>query len=686
MTMPTPGGNRSISASFDVLVLSVDALNTSIRSLSNDVRRNSDALALFNPGGGGGGGGGANNGNLGANGYNPTAGQTQGPGMGGGPGVPFGNPQAGQTQQGPAQAPGGGTAPHGGQGGGGHGQQGGGGGGWTNMALNAGYRVPYLGTAMRAAGAIGDLYQSEREKNRAYQGIEGGSNASGFGERMHEEAYRWSMGFAMSGEMARRSFKGVTALGYTGKDQSSNQGRQAGLDFVYHNYNSRGMDVDESLGFLQSASRDATVNFSALSKALKEVSDTAGQAGVNAKLMRENFQGMLDTSISTGAGPGAANIAGMFSSTQASYGRSFQNSDMTGQLSTSYQYMVGAQYGVRPGQLQSIMRNKPQEYGRMVSGSQRQVITTTLGQSAITDLEALIKQYGSTQQAVPVIEQEFLNKHTEIDLNNISRVLSGALTGVQLDNSNVMDWIIQQLMGNTAAAHTDTQNAMAPVSSKDTKGAPTGKFGLVESTSAKTDAKSAASSVEYNIKHAGDYKDWGGLHNKESKTGKTYYDIMEKSGKRDPVLEALLQNVKDPDATNVKVATASGDRVVSLAEAMKLFPNELARGDVELVSGNQSGQSVSDIVGGNVDASRDVKGELTNPDGSKIGQSLKQYEAHDYKDYPGKGGKQVSDNLVKVDLTAEAKQLLQLLPSINNQSSATGYPPYNPNATQGSRP
>lgn len=681
MTMPTPGGNRSISASFDVLVTSVDALNTSIRALSNDVRRNSDALALFNPGGGGGGG--ANNGNLGANGYNPTAGQTQGPGLGGGAGAPFGNPLAGQNPQGPPQAPG---APPGGPGRGAGGQGQGRGGGWTNMALNAGYRVPYLGTAMRAAGAIGDLYQSEREKNRVYQGIEGGSNASGFGERAHEEAYRWSMGFAMSGEMARRSFKGVTALGYTGKDQSSNQGRQAGLDFVYHNYNSRGMDVDESMGFLQSASRDATVNFGELSKALKDVSDTAGKAGVNAKLMRESFQGLLDSSITTGAGPGAAQLAGMFSSTQASYGRSFQNSDMSGQISQGYQYMIGAQYGVRPGQLQSIMRNKPQEYGRMVSGSQRQVITSTLGPSAITDLEALIKQYGSTQQAVPVIEQEFLNKHTEIDLNNISRVLSGALTGVQLDNSNVMDWIIQQLMGNTAAAHTDGQSAMAPVAKGDIKGAATGKFGLVEPTTVKKGAKAADKSVEYNIKHVGNYRDYLGLHNKESKTGNSYWDSMQKSGKRDPVLEALLQNVKDPDGTNVKVATASGDRVVSLAEAMKLFPNELARGDVQLVSGSQSGQLVSDIIGGNVDATRDVKGELTNADGTKVGQSLKEYQAHDYKDYPGKKGNQVSDTLVKVDLTTEAKQLLQLLPSINNQSSATGYPPYNPNATQGSRP
>lgn len=555
------------------------------------------------------------------------------------------------------------------------------------MGLGLARRVPYVGTAMRIVSAGTDLYLSEREKNRYYQGIEGGSNADGFGERFHEEAYRWSLGMGMSGEMARRSFKGVTALGYTGKDESTNQGRQDALNFVYHNYNTRGMDVEESLGFIQTASKDATVNFQNLSQALKEVSDTAGKAGVNAKLMRQNFEGLLTTSINTGAGPGAANLAGIFSATQASYGRPFQNSDFSGQLATGYQYMLGAQYGVRPGQLQSIMRNRPQEYARMVSGSQRQIIEQQIGPQAIRDIQQLISKYGTTQQAVPIIEQEFLNAHSEIDLNVLSQVLSGPLTGVQLDNSNVMDWIIQQLMGNTAAAHTPDPSASGPVAAKgDTSKATSGKFGLVQPTTSKTDQESKDKSVEYNIKHSGDYHDFFGLHNKESKTGNTYWDQMQQSGQRDPVLEAILQNVKDPDATNVRVSTSTGERIVSLSEAMKYFPNELAKGDVQIVSGSQSGQTISDVVGGNVDASRDTSSELTNPDGAKAGQTVREYETHNYKDYPTNKGNQVSDQKVTVDLTTEARQLLQLLPSLNNQSSATGYPPYNPNSAQGSRP
>lgn len=727
---PDRRGDTPMSTSFDVLVTSIDALNGQVRGLRQDMRRSADAQNRFGAGGDTDSDG-APDSLLGGDEYNPGAGRTslnnigrmslgqaaraaaaallttppaqQPPtapaapaapaapssqGFNLFPPAPLGSFQAPPAPAGGAPAapapPGGGGTPPGTHGSshGGHARgASGGNGGWTNMLLAGASKIPYVGTAMAVMSAGSKLYQSEREKNRFYQGMEGGSNFDGFSERAHEEIYRWSMP-GMSGDMSRRSFKGVTALGYTGKSHTR-EGRQDALNFVYHNYNARGMDVEESMNVLQTASRDATVTFSQLSSALKEVSDTAGKAGVNAKVMRAQFQGLLDSSINTGAGPGAAQLAGTFASTQASYGREFQGSDMSGQLSRGYQYMIGAQYGVSPGQVQGLMRNKPEEYARMVSGSQRGMIDMVFNAypGALADLQALIKKYGSSQTAIPQIEQEFLNAHPEIDLNIIADTLNGALTGVQLDNSNVMDWVIQQLAGNTAAAHTEKPSAAKPVDAKNTAGAKTGKFGLVQSTSTKSDAKSQASSVEYNIKHAGDYKDWFGLHNKESKTGDAYWDSMQKSGKRDPVLEALLQNVKDPDATMVKVSTAKGDRVVSFADAMKLFPNELAAGNVQIVTGDQAGKTTSDIVDGNVDSSRDTKGELTNAEGQKAGQSVTDYEKKHGS--TAKNKNDVVSQRVTVGLTDEAKRLFTIL---NDQSSATGYPPYNSNAAQGSRP
>ena len=543
------------------------------------------------------------------------------------------------------------------------------------MFLSGASRIPYVGTAMAIMSAGSNLYQSEREKNRLYQGMEGGSNFDGFSERAHEEIYRWSMP-GMSSDMSRRSFKGVTALGYTGKSQTR-EGRQDALNFVYHNYNARGMDVEESMSVLQTASRDATVTFGELSSALKEVSDTAGKAGVNAKVMRAQFQGLLDTSISVGAGPGSAQLAGTFASTQASYGREFQNTDMSGQLSQDYQYMIGAQYGVSPGQVQGLMRNKPEEYARMVSGSQRGMIEMHFGPGGVADLEALIKKYGNTQQAIPIIEQEFLNKHPELDLHVIARTLSGALTGVQLDASNVMDWVIQQLAGNTAAAHTDQASKTKPVDAKNTAGAQTGKYGLYEGPKNSPDKYDSDPRVFKSMNVKSDF-----FHNEKNKAGETYAKGMEKSGKRDPVLEAILQNVKEPNKTNVRVATSSGERIVSLEEAMRLFPNQLAKGEVQFVDGDQAGKSVSQVVNGQVDATRKINDELANPEGQKIGQTPEEYEKN-YGPIKKAGGGDVVNQRVTVGLTEEAKRLFTVL---NDQSSATGYPPFNPNSSQGSRP
>jgi hypothetical protein len=348
--------------------------------------------------------------------------------------------------------------------------------------------------------------------------------------------------------------------------------------------------------------------------------------------------------------------------------------------------MIGAQYGVAPGQLQKIMRNQPGEYARMVTGSQMSFIKGVLTPEEIADLQALIKKYGNSTAAVPAIEKEFLDSHTRIDLNVIAETLSGQLTGVQLDRSNVMDWIIHQLAGNTAAAHTDQTSAVAPVDASKADGAQTGKFGLIDMSGGSGEKVSKrVQRISITEQHADSgFLGLGIIGHHKNRAGEVYADAMEKSGKRDPVLEAILQNVKEPNKTDVRVNTATGDRIVSLSEAMKYFPNELARGNVQLVSGNQSGKTISDVVQGHVDSNREYKDELANTQGQKVGQTVEEYgKKHKL---PGEKKDAPSGGKVTVDLSDEAKRLFKILDGTGNESSATGYPPYNPNSAQGSRP
>jgi hypothetical protein len=561
-------------------------------------------------------------------------------------------------------------------------------GGQTDKLLHAAKHLPVVGLAVDAAGRAGHGYLEQREKGRNYQEIEGGSNLSAQRERGHEEIYRLGMGFGMSEEASRQAFYGVTELGYNRRgDKGSIQNRQGALNFAYHNYNARGMDIGESLQILQTASQNATVNFKDLSNALKDVSDTAGSAGVNAKVMRQQFDAVLGTALSQGAGPGATSLARSITSTQASYGRSFQNQNFSGQLGSTEMYMMAGQYGINPGQAQQIQRTRPQEYARMLTGNNSRVIQSLPGLTpeATQDLKAIIQKYGGQgsmdAQKATTVGNEWLNKwqgRNNIDLNVWSQLIN-QMTGLQLDNNTVMQWVVQQMSGNTEAAHAQAQtqsaNPNAPYKVDTQK---------LYQPKTRTRADSEKAPVTQAQHDLGGFESknaprswWGGQGTNQA--GKTYEERALKTGTRDPVMEALINSVKDPNKTHVQVSTKSGARVVSFADAMKYFPNELAAGDVVFVDGPQKGRSVADLTGGQTDASRDVSGEQQNTKGGKVGQSLT-----DWQKKHG-GVKDAASSRVTVDLTAEAKRLLQLLPSNNNPAAASGAPPQNPYPSQASR-
>src|SRR5207244_9154137 len=89
----------------------------------------------------------------------------------------------------------------------------------------------------------------------------------------------------------------------------------------------------------------------------------------------------------------------------------------------------------------------------------------------------------------------------------------------------------------------------------------------------------------------------GDVGKSDSGAMKAYKDAVSKSGQRNPVIEALLQNVKgNPDQEKVVVHTASGQRVMSLADAIRSHPAELSSGAVQFVGGSDKDRSVGDIV------------------------------------------------------------------------------------------
>jgi hypothetical protein len=607
----------------------------------------------------------------------------------------------------------GGTPPTGG-GGGGRSQQfwqnvgtrvaasGGGAGGVLGLLKH----IPGVGLVADLANKGANIYSEQREAGRVYQEIEGGQNLGAQTERAHAFAYEASMFGRVPEGVAAQMFGDVTGMGFTqravGQGQQL-QNRQSALDFMYHQYTATGTDVQQSAQILETASRSATISLKSVSDVMTSLSDTAGKAGVNAKEARDNFNSMLGAAIQAGAGPGAPQLAGALATTQASYGNAFKGANFAGQLAPSMQYMLAGQYGITPATAQYLQRSQPGEYARMLAGSEAQFISQLPGMDPgkMADLQQRIEAAGGGAQvrAQPGIAQDIANKFLDawqtttpaMDMNVWAQFLS-QVTGKKLDASNVMVEVVEMAAGNTQAANAQAGapggskaggqgGAGAPVTAgaagrAGAGGAATGQYGLAQSTAA---THGAGPKGMENITPGRTWQQvlQGG---DQGAAGKVYLGAEGKSGKRSPVLEALLQNL--PKGAKVSVQTASGVRVMSVEDAMKYYPDEMAAGNVQFF--NKEGQnlgSTSTITQGLVDptAQQGAAAEQASKGaGTKAGTTMGQAHVGTARGADAKQG-------VTVDLTNEAKQLLKLLPGNSDNAAAAATVPQNPYTTSPSR-
>lgn len=556
---------------------------------------------------------------------------------------------------------------------------------------NALKQVPGVGLVVDAVDKGADFYQSQREAGRVYQEVEGGTNLGAQTERLHALAYEASMFGRMPEGAAAQSFGAVTAMGYNqaanGEGQQM-QNRQSALNFIYHNYTQTGMDQNQSLQLLQTASQDANVNLQQLSSTLSSLSKAAGQAGTNAETARNQFNSYFQAALGSGMSNGATAVAGGVSSMQASMGKEFSNVNFSGELSSQRQYLLSGMTGMPASQLQYTARNNPGAYNQLLAGQNMQFLTQggLMTSQMQQGLNQMIQSVGGGNAiaANPTlrdqIANQFLNKYQvsdNIDTNLWAQEIS-AMTGVQMNPTQAIQWLVSQSAGVNEASHNSSvaSSKGTSVKASDTKGAPTGKYGLAQAVAPVINSTSR----ERPDAEAG--KSWQQVlqgSSAGSGAANAYLSQESKSGQRSPVLEALLQNASSSD--QVMVQTSSGQRVMSMADAMKYYPNELASGNVEFY--NKSGKAIgntSSITQGLVNAGANVSGEEKQKAGSKVGVTASAWEkAHPSAKTAGGG------QAVTISLSSEAQQLLKLLPSNNDQAAATSTVPYNPNPSQASR-
>ncbi|THA72582.1 hypothetical protein E6R60_27010 [Streptomyces sp. A0642] len=563
--------------------------------------------------------------------------------------------------------------------------QGGGGGGGTGIgswvksslprvgAMVGGPWGAVAGTAVAAATGIPAEVRSQRDKNAFYQSIEGGSNFDGFAERAHEEAYRWTTFGVLSSDEARKAFKGVTKLGYNSKVEGG-EGRQDALDFIYHGKTRRGATVDESLQTLQVASKNALTNFNDLSNALNEVSDSAGKAGVNSQMARAEFTQLMDVANKSGYGSSAVGVAALEQQTKNSYGRSFQDMDVSKRLGVSHAYMASSIAGISVSEYLTS--------GPTAKGAADQLLDSASVRAALKPgVEAWIKEQISksggdvSEETATQIGEELIQKFYPNDAFALAQVV-GTLSGnggLSQDPVKAATWIVQQYNGKGAGAtasnmkkqdqkslektsesnrlRTDVKENLRPHASGGRGGVVTGALkGLDKETS-------------------GGFLGFGG---DPSDAVSAYEKWHKKTGDEDPVVYNLLNKIDGDDKSKVAITTKDGKRVVSLTEAIKNHRNELASGKAVVVEGDKAGKSVAEILGDDkVDPLRDFSKEAKAS--GKVGESYEEWEKkHTTKDKKGR-------EKLEIGLTAEARRLLTVLDSTGvNGSAATASPPLSP--------
>lgn len=584
----------------------------------------------------GGGGPGPHPGGAGQAGGWPSPGGGGGssymPGYGyyGGSGTPYGMGGGGQGGYGTGGGRGGIPPSGGGAGSGGH----------LGVLGAIGSRVPVVGLAVRGMEEM----LSQREKNAYYQGVEGGSNASGFAERAHEEGYRWSTAGMFSSGEAREAFKGVTRIGYNSKTSGGGPTRQDALNFAYHGKSSYGATVDESLMTLQEASKSTQISLKDLSGELKGLSDVAGKAGTNAQMARSQMVGLMSQAMGSGYGSGSVSAAASVQGTLASYGRSYADTSGAGQLTPGFARYAAAQAGMTYGQLASLQKTNPAKAAAIRTGTGLQGAAQVLTPDMQAFLTKRIKDYGGrVDESVSLqIASDFLRQFArEVDPDVMTGQLS-RLTGFAFsDFDHAIGWVVQQMAGNTEAARSANQ-------------APTDYTGLGTISRDQAAKQGIWSSMD-------------NIFNPQKAS-------VVKGGKVDPVLAALSKTVSG--AEKVVVHTASGPRVVSVSEAMAKHPNELASGQVRFVGLSEySGKSVSDVLGGKVDPARDWSGEAASADTAGVAAASSVWA----RISQGVAAGQTSGQHVTVDLSTDARKLLTVMGSTGTTGAAgEAAPPVNP--------
>lgn len=501
---------------------------------------------------------------------------------------------------------------------------------------------------LQAADSTWTKVQEQYAKNRQYQEYLGGTNTDQFGER----ADRWF------NENVRGKF---SLLGGDSYDelwmQAMGMGMRGSHRDEYIKYGSQimkqGASADETreLMAMTLESGGAASSLRDLVSALAGVNRVARDAQVSAKEARSIFIENYKAATSMMFGPSGSAIAQAeaFTTSQVNMGHAYAGRvDYTGMNKRAFTYANANASGLAPSQYYQ-MNEQFSSLPNMVANEDR--IRQSLN-------------YMQSQTGDPRTFEEVVNDF----LKKLGRPLDPSDThdlGAALEQAGFNRDVVAQTLSHVYGIQVGPEAALAAAGNLFTSNAPSQVAAQQQSSvTKKLSGPADLGNIKMGSFIPANNLAYSTAFDVQPGWNEALKDVYTKPGGGNRVVSRLpgtvelelLRNVGkyglDP-STSVMVKTDKGDRVVSLQDALKYFPDQISNGSAKIMDGEQDGRTIADIMQFNGTSIAQAPTTSGNS-GGDIGVPVEEYRA----DNPVEDGAAAAKTSVMIDLTPRAAEIL----------------------------
>ena len=478
----------------------------------------------------------------------------------------------------------------------------------TNQrAANAQYQSIYN------QGNVGNIFS---DLGSFFSGGSGGST-SGLGNRMGEEGFVLSNRFSSGGldeASARQLYQGVAGLGWSGNQQAQ------ALQLGQQGYSSMGMPVDQWMSAVSTSAQNLNGDLANLSQQLSTVSSAAVSTGQNANTLRDALISNYQTVSTMVTGAGASSLAGALTMSNAGTSRAFAGMSESGMLSNPVTMnMIAASQGTGANQ---ILYQADQGNIQPLASGIQSVQTSLLGNITSPAMKTALSKYTASHGgASNILNSPNTLQEAGMQMMNASNIppsmipqymqTIGMTPGASLedDYAKIAQTMLGSGVGGAAAAGA---NNITKLGAGQVQGAnqiaahPTGFTAITTGGQAgAAQAAKAASTgwIASNIGQSGTANDkslqtWftANTNNASTAAVSAYGQVQSQYKVSDPAISGLIQSIGSDPNVGVTVTTSKGDQTVSLDNAIRLFPDQIASGTATIVGGSDDGKSVGEVV------------------------------------------------------------------------------------------